>query len=94
LINAGFGIPISVPKKWVVDCAYTGKGLSALKYSDYNGFRGGFNILKLLNHKSVSQSVSKGMRQDGTAHFSRHPAVCSWDFSHGALKKRVLSGTR
>ncbi len=38
--EAGFSIPKSVPKKWVVDCKYVGKGLSALRYLSQYLYRG------------------------------------------------------
>ena len=40
LIQAGFSIPKTVPKKWVVDCSYVGKGISALKYLSRYLYRG------------------------------------------------------
>ena len=40
LTNAGFGIPSSVPKKWVVNCTHAGMGLSALKYLSRYLYRG------------------------------------------------------
>jgi hypothetical protein len=48
LIKTGFSIPNSVPPKWVVDCTYAGKGLSALKYLSrylYRGVIGEKNIV-------------------------------------------------
>jgi hypothetical protein len=39
-IQAGFSIPKKVPEKWVVDCSYVGKGISALKYLSRYLYRG------------------------------------------------------
>ena len=36
----GFSIPKKVPKKWVVDCSYVGKGITALKYLSRYLYRG------------------------------------------------------
>ena len=38
--EAGLPIPDGVPKKWVVDCLYVGKGISALKYLSRYLYRG------------------------------------------------------
>jgi len=38
--EAKLSIPKGVPKKWVVDCKYVGKGLSALKYLSRYLYRG------------------------------------------------------
>ncbi|MFH1653590.1 MAG: IS91 family transposase [Pseudomonadota bacterium] len=40
LNEAGFSIPKRVPKKWVVDCSYVGKGITALKYLSRYLYRG------------------------------------------------------
>jgi hypothetical protein len=40
LNKAGLLLPISVPRKWVVDCKHAGKGLSALKYLSRYLYRG------------------------------------------------------
>jgi hypothetical protein len=38
--EAGFPIPKRVPQKWVVDCSYAGKGITALKYLSRYLYRG------------------------------------------------------
>ena len=40
LNKAGFSIPKKVPEKWVVDCSYMGKGITALKYLSRYLYRG------------------------------------------------------
>jgi hypothetical protein len=48
LSKDGLSVPLAVPSKWVVDCAYAGKGLSALKYLSrylYRGVIGEKNII-------------------------------------------------
>jgi hypothetical protein len=40
LNKAGFFIPKGVPGKWVVDCTYVGKGITALKYLSRYLYRG------------------------------------------------------
>ncbi len=40
LNHAGLSIPQNVPNKWVVDCDYVGKGISALKYLSRYLYRG------------------------------------------------------
>ena len=48
LTNAGFNIPKSLPRKWVVDCKHAGKGPSVLKYLArylYRGVIGENNIV-------------------------------------------------
>jgi hypothetical protein len=40
LKNAGLPIPRNVPSKWVVDCDYVGKGITALKYLSRYLYRG------------------------------------------------------
>jgi hypothetical protein len=52
LANAGLGIPKPVPRKWVVNCKYAGKGPSALKYLArylYRGVIGENNIVSNQN---------------------------------------------
>lgn len=38
--EVGFSIPKGVPKKWVVDCAHVGRGITALKYLSRYLYRG------------------------------------------------------
>lgn len=48
LIQAGFSLPNSLPRKWVVHCTHVGKGLCALKYLSrylYRGVIGENNIV-------------------------------------------------
>ena len=48
LIQAGFNLPNSLPRKWVLHCTHVGKGLSALKYLSrylYRGVIGENNIV-------------------------------------------------
>jgi hypothetical protein len=40
LHDAGLSIPNGVPKKWVVDCAHVGKGITAVKYLSRYLYRG------------------------------------------------------
>jgi len=40
LTQAGLTLPHAIPQKWVVDCKYVGKGLSALKYLSRYLYRG------------------------------------------------------
>ena len=52
LIQAGFSLPNSLPRKWVVHCTHVGKGLSALKYLSrylYRGVIGENNIVSNQN---------------------------------------------
>ena len=37
---AGFSLPKGVPSKWVVDCSYVGRGITALKYLSRYLYRG------------------------------------------------------
>ncbi|MCP4104405.1 MAG: hypothetical protein GY749_02545 [Desulfobacteraceae bacterium] len=46
-------------------------------------------MLKLLSHQLKTIAVFTGMRQDGTAHFSRQSAAFSGAFSPDTLKNRV-----
>ena len=40
LREAGFSLPSDLPKKWIVDCRHTGRGLSAIKYLSRYLYRG------------------------------------------------------
>ena len=40
LNQAGLSIPKTVPPKWIVDCSYVGKGITALKYLSRYLYRG------------------------------------------------------
>jgi hypothetical protein len=40
LSKAGFTLPSNLPKKWIVDCRHTGRGLSASKYLSRYLYRG------------------------------------------------------
>lgn len=37
---AGFSLPTDLPRKWIVDCRHTGRGLSAIKYLSRYLYRG------------------------------------------------------
>jgi len=50
--EAGLPIPKAVPKKWVVDCKYVGKGLSALKYLSRYLYRGVISERNIISNQN------------------------------------------
>jgi len=57
LANVGLSVPREVPRKWVVDCTFAGKGLPALKYLSRYLYRGVIGESNIVSH------------QDGTVTF-------------------------
>lgn len=50
--KAGLTLPVSVPRKWVVDCKHAGKGLSALKYLSRYLYRGVINERNIVSNQN------------------------------------------
>lgn len=60
LNSAKLSIPTGVPSKWVVDCTYVGKGITALKYLSrylYRGVIGESNIISNKNGQVTFQYI-------------------------------------
>jgi hypothetical protein len=53
LCEAGFALPNSLPKKWVVDCKHVGQGLPALKYLSRYLYRGVISEKNILQDDGV-----------------------------------------
>jgi len=52
LNKAGLAVPVSVPRKWVVDCRHAGKGLPALKYLSRYLYRGVISESNILSNQN------------------------------------------
>jgi ribosomal protein L37AE/L43A len=52
LNNAGFRIPTGIPSKWVADCEYVGRGISALKYLSKYLYRGVISEKNIISNKN------------------------------------------
>ncbi|MBU0945689.1 MAG: transposase [Proteobacteria bacterium] len=52
LKEAGFLIPKKLPAKWVIDCSYVGKGISALKYLSRYLYRGVISEKNIVSNKN------------------------------------------
>jgi len=50
--QAGLVLPKNAPKEWVVDCRYTGKGITALKYLSRYLYRGVISEKNILSNKN------------------------------------------
>jgi len=52
LKDAGLSIPRNVPPKWVVDCSYVGKGITALKYLSRYLYRGVISEKNIISNQN------------------------------------------
>jgi hypothetical protein len=52
LNEAGLSIPKNVPPKWVVDCEYVGKGITALKYLSKYLYRGVISEKNIISNQN------------------------------------------
>ena len=52
LNETGLSIPKRVPKQWVVDCSYVGKGITALKYLSRYLYRGVISEKNIVSNKN------------------------------------------
>ena len=52
LNEAGLSIPKNVPQKWVVDCEYVGKGITALKYLSKYLYRGVISEKNIISNQN------------------------------------------
>jgi hypothetical protein len=52
LNGAGFSIPKNIPKKWIVDCACVGKGITALKYLSRYLYRGVISEKNIISNQN------------------------------------------
>ena len=50
--QAGLPVPQNAPKKWVVDCLYVGKGITALKYLSRYLYRGVISEKNIVSNKN------------------------------------------
>ena len=91
LIRAGFSIPKKVPKKWVVDCSYVGKGISALKYLSRYLYRGVISERNIVSNQN-GQVTFKYV--DSSSKKTRYRTLDGEDFLHLIMQHVLPKGFR
>ena len=91
LNETGLSIPKRVPKQWVVDCSYVGKGITALKYLSrylYRGVIGEKNIVSNQNGQVTFKYI-----ESKTAN-TRYRTLKGEDFLHLIIQHVLPKGFR
>jgi hypothetical protein len=91
LKEAGFSIPKGVPKKWVADCKYVGKGLSSLKYLSrylYRGVISERNIVSNQNGRVTFKYIESRTKK------TRYRTLDGEDFLHLIMQHVLPKGFR
>jgi hypothetical protein len=89
--EAGLSLPKGVPKKWVVDCKYVGKGLSALKYLSrylYPGVISECNIVSNQNGQVTFKYIESRNKK------TRYRTLNGEDFLHLIIQHVLPKGFR
>ncbi len=69
LKSAGLSIPKNVPRKWVVDCEYVGKGITALKYLSKYLYRGVISEKNIISNKNGRVTFKYIESKTGNTHY-------------------------
>jgi len=89
--EAGLPIPKGVPKKWVVDCSYVGKGITALKYLSrylYRGVISEKNIVSNQNGQVTFKYIESRSKKP------RYRTLNGEDFLHLIMQHVLPTGFR
>ena len=89
--EAGLPIPNGVPKKWVVDCSYVGKGISALKYLSRYLYRGVISERNIVSNQN-GQVTFKYI--ESTSKKTRYRTLNGEDFLHLIMQHVLPKGFR
>jgi hypothetical protein len=91
LKDAGFSIPKNVPSKWVVDCDYVGKGITAIKYLSAYLYRGVISEKNIVSNQNGR--VTFKYIESKTGH-TRYRVLKGEDFLHLILQHVLPKGFR
>jgi len=89
--EAGLPIPNGAPKKWVVDCSYVGKGITALKYLSrylYRGVISERNIVSNQNGQVTFKYIESSSKK------TRYRTLDGEDFLHLIMQHVLPKGFR
>ncbi len=91
LNQAGLSIPKSVAPKWVVDCAYVGKGITALKYLSRYLYRGVISEKNIVSNQNGQVTFKYIESKTGN---TRYRTLKGEDFLWFVLKHVLPKGFR
>lgn len=91
LTQAGFSIPKTTPKKWVVDCSYVGKGITALKYLSRYLYRGVLSEKNIVSNQNGQVAFRYIESRTGK---TRYRTVKGEDFLHLIAQHVLPKGFR
>jgi len=89
--EAGLPIPNGVPKKWIVNCSYVGKGISALKYLSRYLYRGVISERNIVSNQN-GQVTFKYV--DSTSKKTQYRTLNGEDFLHLIIQHVLPKGFR
>ena len=91
LNKAEFSIPKRVPKEWVVNCSYVGKGISALKYLSRYLYRGVISEKNIVSNQNGQVTFKYTESKTGK---TRYRTLKGEDFLHLILQHVLPKGFR
>jgi hypothetical protein len=91
LIQAGFPIPKGIPEKWVVDCSYAGKGITALKYLSRYLYRGVISEKNVVSNQNGQVTFKYIESRTGK---TRYRTLKGEDFLHLIVQHVLPKGFR
>ena len=91
LNQAGLSIPKTVPPKWIVDCSYVGKGITALKYLSRYLYRGVISEKNIVSNQN-GQVTFKYI--ESRSHRVRYRTINGEDFLHLIAQHVLPKGFR
>ena len=89
--DVGLPIPNGIPKKWVVDCSYVGKGITALKYLSRYLYRGVISERNIVSNQN-GQVTFKYI--DSRSKKARYRTLNGEDFLHLIMQHVLPRGFR
>jgi hypothetical protein len=91
LNEAGLSIPKRVPKEWVVDCSYVGKGITALKYLSRYLYRGVISEKNIISNQNGHVTFKYIESSTGK---TRYRTLKGEDFLHLIMQHVLPKGFR
>ena len=89
--KAGLPIPDGVPKKWVVDSSYVGKGMTALKYLPRYLYRGVISERNIVSNQNGQVTF---MYIESRSKKARYRTLNGEDFLHLIMQHVLPKGFR
>lgn len=91
LNKGGYSIPKNIPVKWVVDCSYVGKGITALKYLSRYLYRGVISEKNIISNRNGQVTFRYIESKTGK---TRYRTLKGEDFLHLILQHVLPRGFR